>query len=610
MTDLDVQTALPNSTPAHRVGHARSSGGGRAAALCVVIYALLSVFANGGMWAHGIAHSIQSSGGTDVQEEIWFLAQTPWAIVHGINPFANHWLNAPTGVNLMDNTTMPLLGLLGAPITFLFGPIATFNVLVDLAFMSSATACYFMVRRFVTWWPAAFVGGLVYGFSPYAVAEGGAHLFLVFGPFPPLIVLVLDRALRTRTGSPWGNGLALGVCLVGQFYVSAEVLASVVVMMCVAAVVGGIAAYFKRIRIDGRRFFQIAAVTALVFVVCAGYGAWMALAGPQHIVGPAQSPSVLAGISSDPLGLITPTENQHFTLGHANVGDSLVAARDSHWHVIFPAVPENGTYVGVTLLLVLVVGIIVLRRRRVVRFSALMAVVALVLSMGSRLHVDGHLTSIPLPFAIFVHLPLLQSGVASRYVNYFWLFVGLLVAVILDACFSALSVRGSGAQRGKALFVTWAIALFALFPLVPGWPYAWAPAAVPTWYTTTARHLPVGSDVLVYPLASSVDASAMVWQAMANMRFRMPGGYAVFASSSGAATFASAPSSLQEALAFCAEGERFPLSPDAVRSDLRKWRVQLVTVAESAQGSFCATRLFAPALGRPSATDGVLVWHT
>ena len=94
MTDLDVQTALPSSTPAHRVGHARSSGGGRAAALCVVIYALLSVFANGGMWAHGIAHSIQSSGGTDVQEEIWFLAQTPWAIVHGINPFANHWLNA------------------------------------------------------------------------------------------------------------------------------------------------------------------------------------------------------------------------------------------------------------------------------------------------------------------------------------------------------------------------------------------------------------------------------------------------------------------------------------------------------------------------------------
>ena len=68
---------------------------------------------------------------------------------------------------------MPLLGLLGAPITFLMGPIAAFNVLVNLAFISSATACYFIVSRFVTWWPAAFVGGLVYGFSPYAVARRG-----------------------------------------------------------------------------------------------------------------------------------------------------------------------------------------------------------------------------------------------------------------------------------------------------------------------------------------------------------------------------------------------------------------------------------------------------
>ncbi len=318
----------------------------------------------------------------------------------------------------------------------------------------------------------------------------------------------------------------------------------------------------------------------------------------------------LPGISSDPLGLVTPTENQHFTLGEAKVGDALVAARNSHWHVIFPAVSEDGTYVGVTLLLVLVVGVIVLRRRRVVRFGALLAVAALVLSMGSRLHVDGHLTSTPLPFAILAHLPLLQSGVAARYVNYLWLFVGLLVAVILDACYSALSVRGTEVHRGRAVFVTWGVALFALLPLVPGWPYAWAPAAVPAWFTGTARHLPLGTDTLVYPLASNSDASAMVWQAMANMRFRMPGGYAVFASRSGAASFASAPSSLQEALAFCTEGDRFPLSPPAVRSDLRTWRVQLVTVAQSAPGAYCATRLFASALGPPSAAGGVLVWHT
>ena len=60
--------------------------------------------------------------GNDVPEEIWFLAQTPWVLLHGHNPLANDWLNAPVGVNLMDNTTMPLLGIVGFPITVLFGP--------------------------------------------------------------------------------------------------------------------------------------------------------------------------------------------------------------------------------------------------------------------------------------------------------------------------------------------------------------------------------------------------------------------------------------------------------------------------------------------------------
>ena len=62
-----------------------------------VVYLGLSVFANGSAWTHGIAHSIQTSGGNDVPEEIWFLAQTPWVLLHGHNPLVNNWLNYPAG---------------------------------------------------------------------------------------------------------------------------------------------------------------------------------------------------------------------------------------------------------------------------------------------------------------------------------------------------------------------------------------------------------------------------------------------------------------------------------------------------------------------------------
>ena len=102
----------------------------------------------------------------------------------------------------MDNTTMPLLGILGFPITVLFGPIATFNVLIDLAIFASAMSFYVMARRFVSWWPAAFVGGLAYGFSPFTAATANAHLFLLFQAVPPLVILFVDRFLRSSESSP------------------------------------------------------------------------------------------------------------------------------------------------------------------------------------------------------------------------------------------------------------------------------------------------------------------------------------------------------------------------------------------------------------------------
>ena len=79
----------------------------------------------------------------------------------------------------MDNTTMPLVGALGTPITLIFGPIATFNIMLNLALASSAMTFYLMARRFIRWRQAALVGGLLYGFSPFVAAEGRAHLFLI-----------------------------------------------------------------------------------------------------------------------------------------------------------------------------------------------------------------------------------------------------------------------------------------------------------------------------------------------------------------------------------------------------------------------------------------------
>ena len=218
-------------------------------------------------------------------------------------------------------------------------------MLLDVAFLSSASAFYFMARRFVSWWAAAFVGGLLYGFSPYAVAEGTGHLFLVFGAIPPLVVLILDRTIRTRTGSPWWGGAALGVCLAIEFYISTETFASVMVVLGLAIAVLGVWALVTRLKLVGIGDIAKVALSGIVVVLAlTSYGVWIAIAGPQHIVGPVQPASVITDLTTDPLGTVVPTHNQYLTFGHAALGNSLVAVRRANRGIVFEAIAENGTY--------------------------------------------------------------------------------------------------------------------------------------------------------------------------------------------------------------------------------------------------------------------------
>jgi hypothetical protein len=339
------------------------------------------------------------------------------------------------------------------------------------------------------------------------------------------------------------------------------------------------------------------ACTLAVIVLGISYGAWTALEGPHHVNGSVQSTQAIADRSTDPIGLVAPTSNQRFALRGAELGDVFVAG---------PI--ENGSYLGAPLLLALVIGVRVLRRRPLVLYCGVMAGIALVLSMGSALHLDGYGTGIPLPYAVLAHLPLLNGAIPSRWFCYVWLFAALLLALIADALYSSLVARPGGIHRRGAFAACTLLVVCVLVPLVPAWPYPAAAATVPAWFTDGASSLPVGSTVVVYPLSTPSSSSAMVWQAMADMRFRMPGGYAVFATPTGA-TFHSQPSELQSALAACFAGDTPTLAPAATRSQLRAIGASAVVVVPTTFGASCARHLFESALGPSHRTQGVLLWR-
>src|SRR5215469_4050027 len=145
----------------------------------------------------------------DPEQQTWFLAWTSFALAHGHNPLLTSYLHAPMGANLAINTSMPLLGVLGMPVTLLAGPVATFNLLLRIGLAASGASMFGVLRRYVSWWPAAFGGGLLFAFSPYLANQAVRHLFLSFVPLVPLFIPIIDDWLITRRRSPVRSGLVL-----------------------------------------------------------------------------------------------------------------------------------------------------------------------------------------------------------------------------------------------------------------------------------------------------------------------------------------------------------------------------------------------------------------
>src|SRR5580658_6763847 len=175
--------------------------------------------------------TVTTCGCGDASLFLWFLEWPAYALAHGHDPFYSTALFHPAGIDLLSNTSVLAIGIVLAPVTWLFGPVATMNVASTLGPALSALAMFWLLRRWVRWTPAAFVGGLVFGFSPFAVTNlAVAHLNTQVLVLVPLIVGCLDDLLIRQPRRPAVTGTALGLLVVAQFFLSTEML--VIMAIC------------------------------------------------------------------------------------------------------------------------------------------------------------------------------------------------------------------------------------------------------------------------------------------------------------------------------------------------------------------------------------------
>ena len=506
---LDLPASVP---PAPGAWSRRAAG---------VTVASLYLLAGVAVWlpllSAGIGTVIHTGGDTYLNLNL--LGWVPRAIGHLQNPFFNPLLNHPGGLNLLVNTSQPLLGVTLWPITATFGTAVSLNLAVLLSMPTAAMTGYVLMRQFVSWRPAAFAGGAIVGFGPYEFQSAAHfHLQLSVTFLIPLLFVVLVWLARGQV-APVTGGVVLGVLVVAQFFISTELLATALLVAALAALVTVLLVSAVRRRPGGQ--LQAAGVAAGIGVVVLAWPIWFLLRGPGSIRGPVQL--VAQAYRSDLLALVLPPE-----------GLALAPHAVSHLTAGFSTLPgENVAYLGVPLVLATIVVVIWRRAERRVMVAGVMALLTFLLGLGGALAVTGKpgvgaggsaSGGFWLPESLLGQLPMVKNLIPSRFALYTAIFVAIIAAI--------------GAERLRAVLrpgwprtvVPLALLALCLAPLVPlnaeHKPFHHLDT-IPAYFSSAAflAHR-AGDATVIFPYPADPQPVAILWQAQAGYRFAMPSGHA------------------------------------------------------------------------------------
>jgi hypothetical protein len=175
----------------------------------------------------------------DVASYVWDLWWVPHQLVHLGNPWFTGHMAAPTGIQLGFDTTMPLAGLVMSPVTLVFGPSVSFNL---LTIVMPGLLCYVMYRVARLWLRSqsgAIAAGAFFGLSSMLAEQDWTHLNIVVGTL--FLPMVVEAAVRLRR-SPGRRqavilGLVLGACLLvnQESAVMAAILAALLLVPWLAS---------------------------------------------------------------------------------------------------------------------------------------------------------------------------------------------------------------------------------------------------------------------------------------------------------------------------------------------------------------------------------------
>lgn len=561
----------------------------RPSLLVLVSYLAMAVVYFGATWRDP-AHRLIGSRG-DPTLFVWYLRWIPWAVAHGHNPLFASYVNAPYGINVMWNTAMLLPSLVVAPVTALWGPIVSYNVLATVALGLSGWTAWWAFRRVGGLGWGAWIAGLAFAFSPFMVSQSLGHLQMTTAFLLPVIGVAAYEVVVTQRLTPRRGGIVLGLLLAAQALTGEELLAIAGVGLAVGTLV---LAVLHRADVRARvgHAVRACAWAGGTAVVVAGGPLLYQFLGPQVVHGSAQPPDLYV---TDLYAPLVPTPltwlHTHWSAAYAQ----RFAARGGEW----------SAYLGIPLIVLLVALVVRLRTRKGVLAAGITALGMLVLSLGPHLHPGGHKWPVPLPWAVIGAARPLDSLLPVRLM----VVVGFLAAGLLG-----LAVESAWRVRRRLRPVALGGVLLVLASVTPLTRFPSAAVYEPPFFRSPDVGLiPAGSLVVVAPFPVPGNVSTLRWQAAAGFRYRMAGGYALAPGDDGKPSFSGPDTATHEVLSAIQQGATVEsldfLAVVAMREEMRTSGASTVLVGPMAHQDN-AVALFREVLGAPPTLTrgGVVLW--
>ena len=436
---------------------------------------------------------------------IWTLYWWPYAISHHINPFFSTFIWHPYGTDLsLAPASVPGASLIALPITLIFGPVASYNILIITGNTLSAFFTFLITNYLTKSFKAGVIAGLLFGFSTYQFAQV-VHLHIVLTFLIPLIgylfLLFWEKKIHSIAFI-----LLVGSCLTLQYLFAIEVFVTLTLFIGISFIIFMLVypEHFKKlinfsIHLSGAYMLCIIMLSPFIHTA--------------FINGIPTTPINSAiNYSIDPLNFIFPTKSTYF-------GANAFAQLSS---TFFGNIGENTGYLGIPALGIIIIYSVKYWHEKMTRVLFFILLCFMLLSLGPKLHIAGYST-FTLPEYYLNKFPVINQLLPERLMVYVF-----FVASILIGLWVGKNLTGLRAGRIDLTiyfkYILIVLTLIFLFPNVRGGT-AHTAIHIPNFFTSGnyKNYIQRGDNVLFLPYAGNGDS--MYYQVYTDMYFNLAEGY-------------------------------------------------------------------------------------